>query len=94
MTKNQKIDEEALAEAYNRALTLEKAGDVDAAVKAYQDVLAIDPEDHGGAAVRIAAMGRAKRRRKRPTPTSKPCSISTPRPSRIFLSNSLATPCR
>ncbi|KNY34799.1 MULTISPECIES: class I SAM-dependent methyltransferase [Rhizobium/Agrobacterium group] len=60
MTKNQKIDEEALAEAYNRALTLEKAGDVDAAVKAYQDVLAIDPEDHGGAAVRIAAMGRGE----------------------------------
>ena len=60
MTKNQKIDEEALAEAYNRALTLEKAGDVEAAVKAYQEVLAIDPEDHGGAAVRIAAMGRGE----------------------------------
>lgn len=55
-----KIDEEALAEAYNRALALEKAGDVDAAVSAYQDVLAIDPEDHGGAAVRIAALGRGE----------------------------------
>ena len=55
-----KIDEEALAEAYNRALALEKAGDVDAAVKAYEDVLAIDPEDHGGAAVRIAALGRGE----------------------------------
>jgi predicted TPR repeat methyltransferase len=55
-----KIDEEALAEAYNRALALEKAGDVEAAVKAYQDVLAIDPEDHGGAAVRIASMGRGE----------------------------------
>jgi predicted TPR repeat methyltransferase len=53
-----KIDEEALAEAYNRALALEKAGDFDAAVKAYEEVLAIDPEDHGGAAVRIASMGR------------------------------------
>lgn len=52
-----KIDEEALAEAYNRALALEKAGDIDAAVKAYQEVLSIDPEDHGGAAVRIAALG-------------------------------------
>ena len=41
-----KIDEDALAEAYNRALALEKAGDVDAAVKAYEEVLAIDPEDH------------------------------------------------
>ncbi|WP_275782979.1 methyltransferase domain-containing protein [Pararhizobium gei] len=53
----QKIDEEALAEAYNRALALEKSGDVDAAVKAYAEVLAIDPEDHGGAAVRIASLG-------------------------------------
>jgi predicted TPR repeat methyltransferase len=60
MTKNQKIDEEALAEAYNRALALEKAGDLDAAVKAYEEVLAIDPDDHGGAAVRIAAMGRGE----------------------------------
>ena len=55
-----KIDEEALAEAYNRALALEKAGDVDAAVAAYQEVLAIDPQDHGGAAVRIAALGRGE----------------------------------
>jgi len=55
-----KIDEEALAEAYNRALTLEKAGDIDAAVKAYEEVLAIDPDDHGGASVRIAALGRGE----------------------------------
>ena len=60
MTNNQKIDEEALAEAYNRALALEKSGDIDAAVEAYHEVLAIDPEDHGGAAVRIAAMGRGE----------------------------------
>lgn len=53
-----KIDEEALAEAYNRALALEKAGDVDGAVAAYEECLAIDPEDHGGAAVRIASLGR------------------------------------
>ncbi len=55
-----KIDEEALAEAYNRALALEKAGDLDEAAKAYQEVLAIDPEDHGGAAVRLASMGRGE----------------------------------
>ena len=55
-----KIDEEALGEAYNRALALEKAGDIDAAVKAYEEVLAIDPEDHGGASVRIASMGRGE----------------------------------
>lgn len=60
MMKNQKVDEEALAEAYNRALALEKAGDIDAAVEAYEEVLAIDPEDHGGAAVRVAAMGRGE----------------------------------
>lgn len=52
-----KINEEKLAEAYNRALALEKAGDFPAAAKAYQDVLAIDPDDHGGAAVRLAAIG-------------------------------------
>lgn len=56
----QKIDEEALAEAYNRALALEKAGKVDEAVKAYEEVLALDPDDHGGAAVRIASMGRGE----------------------------------
>ncbi|MCF6368401.1 methyltransferase domain-containing protein [Rhizobium halophilum] len=55
-----KIDEEALAEAYNRALALEKAGDIDAAVAAYRQVLDIDPDDHGGAAVRIAALGRGE----------------------------------
>jgi predicted TPR repeat methyltransferase len=52
-----KIDEEALAEAYNRALALEKSGGVEAAVAAYREVLSLDPEDHGGAAVRIASMG-------------------------------------
>ncbi|WP_312406019.1 methyltransferase domain-containing protein [Rhizobium sp.] len=55
-----KIDEEALAEAYNRALAHEKAGEIDAAVEAYKQVLEIDPEDHGGAAVRIASMGRGE----------------------------------
>ena len=55
-----KIDEEALAEAYNRALDLEKTGDLDAAAKAYAQVLEIDPEDHGGAAVRLASMGRGE----------------------------------
>ena len=49
-----KIDEDALAEAYNRALTLEKSGDFNAAAKAYAEVLALDPDDHGGAAVRLA----------------------------------------
>lgn len=54
------VDEEALAEAYNRALALEKAGDLDAAAEAYREVLALDPADHGGAAVRLASMGRGE----------------------------------
>ncbi|ADZ71741.1 methyltransferase domain-containing protein [Polymorphum gilvum] len=56
----QDFDEDALAEAYNRGLELEKAGDRDAAAEAYRQALAIDPADHCGAAVRLAAMGRAE----------------------------------
>jgi predicted TPR repeat methyltransferase len=55
-----KIDEDALAEAYNRALAHEKAGEIDAAVAAYAEVLEIDPEDHGGAAIRLASLGRGE----------------------------------
>lgn len=54
------FDQEALAEAYNKALALEKAGDYDAAAEAYRKVLEIDPDDHGGAAVRLASMGRGQ----------------------------------
>ena len=50
--------ENALAEAYNRALALEKAGDFDSAASAYAEVLKLDPQDRGGAAVRLASMGR------------------------------------
>ncbi|WP_420409745.1 methyltransferase domain-containing protein [Hoeflea sp.] len=53
-----KTEEDALAEAYDRALALEKAGDFDAAAKAYAEVLALDPDDHGGAVVRLASMKR------------------------------------
>ncbi len=52
------IDEKALARAYNTALRHEKAGRFDEAAAAYREVLAIDPADHGGAAVRLAAMKR------------------------------------
>ena len=51
------FDEDKLAEAYNRALELEKAGDFTAAAELYRKALAIDPDDHGGAAVRLASMG-------------------------------------
>lgn len=57
MAKKKKIDEKALAAAYDHALALEKSGAFDEAAKAYGKVLALDPEDHGGAAVRIASMG-------------------------------------
>lgn len=50
------MDEEKLAEAYNKALALEKAGDFEAAAISYQEVLKIDPDDHGGASVRLASM--------------------------------------
>lgn len=53
-----RTDDDALADAYNRALKLEKAGDLDAAATAYADVLALDPDDHGGAAVRLASIKR------------------------------------
>ncbi|PHP65106.1 S-adenosylmethionine-dependent methyltransferase [Zhengella mangrovi] len=53
------FDEDKLAEAYERALRLEKAGETDAAEAAWREVLALDPSDHGGAAIRLAALGRA-----------------------------------
>jgi len=61
-----KIEDDALADAYNAALTLEKAGDYDAASIAYAQVLKLDPEDHGGAAVRLAALGRGETPQKAP----------------------------
>lgn len=58
MPKTPLFDEEALEQTYNEALRLEKSGDFDGAVKAYLKALEIDPDDHGGAAVRMASMGR------------------------------------
>jgi predicted TPR repeat methyltransferase len=57
MAKKKKIDEDALADAYNTALALEKSGQFEDAAAAYKKVLELDPDDHGGAAVRIASMG-------------------------------------
>ena len=51
------IDEAGLAKAYETGLAQEKAGRFDAAADAYRECLRIDPSDHAGAAVRIAAMG-------------------------------------
>lgn len=51
------VGDERLARAYDRALKLEKAGRAEAAAKAWRKVLALDPADHGGASVRLAALG-------------------------------------
>lgn len=51
------IDEKKLAKAYNHALKLEKAGKRDEAADAWRAVLEIDPDDHGGASVRLASLG-------------------------------------
>lgn len=57
MTAELSIDEDALAEAYNRGLELEKSGRVEEAAAAYRECLKLDPDDHGGAAVRLASLG-------------------------------------
>ena len=48
---------EALAEAYNRGLERQKAGDLKGAEIAFREVLALDPVDSGGASIRLAAIG-------------------------------------
>lgn len=50
-------DTVALADAYERGLTHERAGEREAAAAAYRTCLALDPEDRGGAAVRLASLG-------------------------------------
>ena len=56
MTDTPGTDLDALAEAYERGLAAERMGDIPAAVAAYREVLALDPEDRGGVAVRLAAL--------------------------------------
>lgn len=50
-------ENEALAEAYNRGLELQKAGDFKGAEAAFREALVLDPDDSGGVSVRLAAMG-------------------------------------
>jgi len=64
MTDNDHLSEheddpenEALAEAYNRGLELQKVGDVKGAEKAFREALALDPDDSGGVSIRLAAIG-------------------------------------
>jgi predicted TPR repeat methyltransferase len=51
--------DEALAAAYDDGLAAEKRGDHAAAAAAYAACLRLDPADHCGAAVRLAALGLA-----------------------------------
>ncbi|KQT86022.1 methyltransferase domain-containing protein [Aurantimonas sp. Leaf443] len=54
------FDEDALSIAYARALAAEKAGRPDEAAEAYRECLAIDPDDHCGAQLRLAAIGQGE----------------------------------
>jgi predicted TPR repeat methyltransferase len=50
-------ENEALAEAYNRGLALQKSGDLTGAEAAFREALALDPDDPGGVSIRLAAIG-------------------------------------
>jgi predicted TPR repeat methyltransferase len=52
-----RTDNEKLTRAYNRGLKNEKAGKIALAAKAYRECLTLDPDDFGGAAIRLASMG-------------------------------------
>jgi len=65
------LDDEALEEAYTQALTHEKAGQFELAAVCYRRTLALDAQDHAGAAVRLAAIGHGE------TPKSAPQAYVT-----------------
>lgn len=51
------MNEDALADAYNKGLALEKNGEHEAAAQHYKKCLALDPSDVCGASVRLASLG-------------------------------------
>ncbi|MEP3048681.1 MAG: methyltransferase [Roseibium sp.] len=59
-------ENEALAEAYNRGLDLQKSGDLVGAAAAFQEALTLDPSDPGGASIRLAAIGASEAPSKMP----------------------------
>ncbi|GAB4519059.1 MAG: class I SAM-dependent methyltransferase [Roseibium sp.] len=56
-SEEEDMENEALAEAYNRGLERQKAGDLKAAEQAFREALSIDPLDTGGVSIRLAAIG-------------------------------------
>ncbi|MEM5584365.1 methyltransferase [Roseibium sp. AS2] len=60
------IENVALAEAYNRGLGLQKAGDLEGAERAFREALALDPKDTGGVSIRLAAIGAEQAPQKMP----------------------------
>ncbi|MEM9095393.1 MAG: methyltransferase domain-containing protein [Pseudomonadota bacterium] len=56
---SERDDDEALAEAYERGLELEKSGESRAAAEQYREILNMDLADPTGASIRLAAMGEA-----------------------------------
>lgn len=61
-----RLNDPEVADAYNKALDLEKDGDIEGAVAAYAALLLLDPADHGGARVRLAALKRGEAPAKAP----------------------------
>ncbi|MEL6479083.1 MAG: methyltransferase domain-containing protein [Pseudomonadota bacterium] len=57
---------ERLAELYEGGLAAERAGDLAAAAAAFHEVLRINPDDHGGVAIRLAAIGHGPAPQKAP----------------------------
>jgi len=51
-----RLNDPEVADTYNAALDHEAAGEIELAVAAYERLLELDPEDHGGARVRLAGL--------------------------------------
>ncbi len=68
---SERDDDEALAEAYERGLELEKSGELNAAADQYRAILKMDAADPTGASIRLAAMG------KEPSPETAPPAYVT-----------------